>query len=78
MNEGVVIEQIKDLLPKVRSKYPKTSFEALCSELGELAEAIIDLENRKHTPEEYHRNRIKAEAIDVAIIAIRIANGEMY
>lgn len=79
MSEGLILDNIKAILPAVRQKHPKTSFEALTKEVGELAKEIQELEVAESNDEKkYRRNRIKAEAIDVAIVAIRIANGECF
>ena len=61
-------------------KHPYTSFEALVSEVGELGIEVDKLRGNlsQTVPNKYYQNRIVDEAIDVAVVAIRIAKGELF
>ena len=62
---GQTLSALSDEIVRARIKFPGNRFlyTALCEELGELARAILQKEGRE---------RVRAEALQVACVAIRL------
>ena len=64
------IEDVKAELGRARAKFPSAnlSFVALTEEVGELAQALL-----KCRAGAWSRDRVRAEAVQVATMALRVA-----
>ena len=87
MNDRKPEQEDRELMSRIASRYyvaknknPSTNFEALVSEVGELGIEINKLRTNlaKEVPDKFYENRIVDEAIDVIVIAVRIAKGEIF
>jgi len=74
--DTALLEKLTLGLADAKDKHPKPSFEALLSEVGELADEIIRVKEDSIPFDQ--QERIEEEALDVAVIAIRLATEEVF
>lgn len=75
MSDGLVIEEIKILLPIARHSNPTVSIDDLESDI-KMIKSVINSPVDDHESVEAMKEIIRCKAIDIAIAAIRVANEE--